>query len=358
MAYLELQALSKAYGSSWAVREVSLSILRGEVLSLLGPSGCGKTTTLNMIAGFIRPTSGRIELEGRDLVRVPPNKRDTLMVFQSYALFPHMTVWQNVAFGLEMRKVPPRERDSRVGEGLELVGLNELAHRLPRELSGGQQQRVALARALVAQPKVLLLDEPLSNLDARLRQEMRRELRRIQRATEVTTILVTHDQEEAMTISDRIAVLNAGKVEQVGTAVEIYERPTSVFVADFVGRANIFPAEIVAVEPSRVVARMHGGQNLFARRSCDAHAGDHLALMVRPERMRLTQERTGATNHLAAKIVSVLYLGVTTQVTLCTNGREEPIEVNQPGARDLAWCRPGDQVLVEWEPDDTCAIKL
>ena len=238
MSFLKIERLTKTYDHLTAVNGISLDIDRGEFISLLGPSGCGKTTTLQMIAGFVEVTSGRIVLDGRDLAEVPPAKRGLGMVFQSYALFPHMTVAQNVAFGLEMRKVNRADRDRRVTAALQLVGLGMMADRYPRRMSGGQQQRVALARALVIEPNLLLLDEPLSNLDAKLREEMQGELRDIQERTGLTTILVTHDQSEAMALSDRVVVMNKGAIEQVGPPEAAYQVPATHFVAGFLGRTN------------------------------------------------------------------------------------------------------------------------
>lgn len=240
MAYLVLKGLTKRYGDLVAVEGLDLAVERGEFISLLGPSGCGKTTTLHMIAGFVEPTSGSIELDGKALDKMPANKRGLGIVFQNYALFPHMTAAENVAFGLEMQKVPKAERDTRVQEALQLVGLAHLADRHPARMSGGQQQRVALARALVIRPSVLLLDEPLSNLDAKLREEMQLELRSIQRTVGTTTILVTHDQSEALALSDRIVVMNQGHVEQVADPFSAYEGPVNGFVGGFLGKANVF----------------------------------------------------------------------------------------------------------------------
>ena len=250
MAFLELENLTKRFGQQTAVDGLWLGVEKGEFVSLLGPSGCGKTTTLQMIAGFVEPTSGAIRLEERDLLAVKPAQRGLGVVFQSYALFPHMTVVQNVSFGLEMQGVAAAERTRRVGETLELVGLGSFAARFPRQLSGGQQQRVALARALVIRPRILLLDEPLSNLDAKLREEMQIELRQIQRTVGTTTILVTHDQAEAMALSDRIVVMNKGRAEQIGPPYEAYERPATPFVASFLGKTNLVKG--VAVRPERI----------------------------------------------------------------------------------------------------------
>ena len=248
MAFLTLEKLTKKFGSHAAVDGLSLEVEKGEFIALLGPSGCGKTTTLQMIAGFVEPTSGAIRLEGRDLLAMKPAKRGLGIVFQSYALFPHMTVAENVSFGLEMQGVAAAERTKRVAETLELVGLAALAARFPRQMSGGQQQRVALARALVIRPSILLLDEPLSNLDAKLREEMQIELRQIQRTVGTTTILVTHDQAEAMALSDRIVVMNRGRAEQIGPPHEAYERPATPFVANFLGKTNLVNGTTVRPE--------------------------------------------------------------------------------------------------------------
>ena len=248
MSFLVLERLSKRFGTHLAVDALSLGVEKGEFVSLLGPSGCGKTTTLQMIAGFVEPTGGAIHLEGRDLLAVKPARRGLGIVFQSYALFPHMTVAENVSFGLEMQRVAAAERTKRVAETLELVGLWAFSGRFPRQMSGGQQQRVALARALVIRPQILLLDEPLSNLDAKLREEMQIELRQIQRSVGTTTILVTHDQAEAMALSDRLVVMNHGRVEQIGPPHEAYERPATAFVAGFLGKTNILNGATVRPE--------------------------------------------------------------------------------------------------------------
>ncbi len=280
-AFLALDGLSKQYGGHMAVDALSLDVAEGEFISLLGPSGCGKTTTLQMIAGFIDPTGGAIRLQGRDLVRVRPAKRGLGIVFQSYALFPHMTAAENVAFGLDMQNVPKAERAQRVRDALALVGLSALADRFPKRMSGGQQQRVALARALVIRPRILLLDEPLSNLDAKLREEMQLELRQIQRTIGTTTVLVTHDQHEAMALSDRIVVMNAGRVEQIGRPQEVYERPATAFVAAFLGKTNVLEAQVEtgAGAPEAVIAGL--------RCLCPPHlaAGGRVAVSVRPEKI-------------------------------------------------------------------------
>jgi len=283
MSFLILDQLTKAYGDVIAVDRLSLEVAKGEFVSLLGPSGCGKTTTLQMIAGFVEPTNGRITLDGGDLLSVRPNKRGLGIVFQSYALFPHMTAAENVAFGLEMQHVPRAERERRVNETLSLVGLSSLADRFPRKMSGGQQQRVALARALVIRPRVLLLDEPLSNLDAKLREEMQIELRQIQRTLGTTTILVTHDQSEAMALSDRIVIMNRGRAEQIARPDEAYARPASEFVANFLGKTNQLAASIRETDGRKVVS-----VGAVVWPAADGMHCGPATVAVRPERIALT----------------------------------------------------------------------
>ncbi len=303
MARLELIGLSKNYGNFRAVADVSLDIAEGELVVLLGPSGCGKTTTLRMIAGFIDPSAGTVRLGGRDITRLPPWRRNMGLVFQSYALFPHLSVAENVAFGLEMRKLPKPDCDAKVARALKLVRLAGLADRLPRELSGGQQQRVALARALVIEPDILLLDEPLSNLDAKLRQEVRVEIRELQRKLGLTTVMVTHDQEEALTMADRLVVMSNGAVQQVGTQRELYERPVNSFVAGFVGRTNFVKGR---VEKPGLFLSESG-----LRIKCASGApSEGRMLALRPERLSLAaQSAPGVDNCLAGTVEFVSYLG-------------------------------------------------
>jgi putative spermidine/putrescine transport system ATP-binding protein len=279
MEYLVLKGLSKRYGDITVVQDLNLSIAKGEFVSLLGPSGCGKTTTLQMIAGFVTPTSGSVLLDGKPLDPIPANKRGLGIVFQNYALFPHMTAAQNVAFGLEMQRCPRQERQRRVAEALELVGLAHLADRHPARMSGGQQQRVALARALVIRPAVLLLDEPLSNLDAKLREEMQLELRRIQRTVGTTTVMVTHDQSEALALSDRVVVMNQGRAEQFCEPYAAYEQPATAFVGTFLGKANLFDP---VAEGHGGEVRLRIGEALIALEGGAAPAGQ---VIVRPEKI-------------------------------------------------------------------------
>jgi putative spermidine/putrescine transport system ATP-binding protein len=302
MASLDIEQLAKRYGDFYAVRDVSLRVADGEFLVLLGPSGCGKTTTLRMVAGFIEPTSGMVRLGGGDVTLLPPWRRNAGMVFQSYALFPHLTVAQNVAFGLEMRKLPRADIERRVEETLALVRLAGYGARLPRQLSGGQQQRVALARALAIRPDVLLLDEPLSNLDAKLRQEVRVEIRELQRQMGLTTVMVTHDQEEALTMADRLVVMNEGSVRQVGSQRDLYERPADRFVAGFVGRSTFLDGAVEAAGRFRT----DGGLSLACR---DGKAG-RAVLSLRPERVEIgPTARAGLDNSLPGTVEFVSYLG-------------------------------------------------
>jgi putative spermidine/putrescine transport system ATP-binding protein len=308
MAQLELQRLTKRYGEFAAVHDVTLSVKEGEFLVLLGPSGCGKTTTLRMIAGFVAPTSGAIRLGGRDITLLPPWKRNTGLVFQSYALFPHLTVAQNVAFGLEMRSLSRVEIEARVAETLRLVRLDGYGARLPRQLSGGQQQRVALARALAIRPDLLLLDEPLSNLDAKLREQVRVEIRELQHELHITTVMVTHDQEEALTMADRLVVMSEGAVRQIGTQRELYESPADRFVAEFVGRSTFLAGRVEG--PG--LFRTEGGLAIQCGRDVAAGRG---SLALRPERLSLSDRPiAGLDNNLPGKVDLVSYLGAALDV--------------------------------------------
>ena len=337
MSFLELDRVGKQFGPQMVVDDFSLAVGKGEFISFLGPSGCGKTTTLQMIAGFLDPSHGAIRLEDRDLLTIHPAKRGLGIVFQSYALVPHMTAAENVAFGLEMRRIPQAERRERVRAALALVGLAGYEDRYPRRMSGGQQQRVALARALVIQPSVLLLDEPLSNLDARLREDMQIELRQIQRTIGTTTILVTHDQNEAMSLSDRIVVMSQGRIEQIGTPQETYDRPASAFVSQFLGKTNDFAATI---DRTAARARLVAG-------SWDAPAPPGLAgpvtISVRPERIGFGEAG------LAAKIVTRVFQG-SHWLFQCESECGPAIVIRQNDGQPQP--AEGDAVRLAWRPED------
>ncbi|MBI4670666.1 MAG: ABC transporter ATP-binding protein [Chloroflexi bacterium] len=290
-----------------AVEDLSLEIGKGEFFTFLGPSGCGKTTTLRLIAGFEFPTSGHIALAERQLEQVPPNKRDMAMVFQSYAIFPHLKVFENIAYGLRIKKLSNDEIRRRVSQIMALTKLTGLENRMPNQMSGGQQQRVSLARALVVEPKVLLFDEPLSNLDAKLREEMRFEIRDLQRRLNITSIYVTHDQEEALALSDRIAIMNKGKLAQLGTPEEIYERPRSKFVADFIGLANFLPAQVQTIQDGRATVQV-GAHTLQVTALPNDTAGHASLVFVRPGDIKLVDDRTQA-NILEGQIIKATYLG-------------------------------------------------
>jgi putative spermidine/putrescine transport system ATP-binding protein len=344
---LLLEGLRKEYGEAVAVDRVDVEVKDGELVSLLGPSGCGKTTILRMVAGFIEPTAGRVMIGGENVTRTPPYARQTGMVFQSYALFPHMSVAANVAFGLEMRKVGRAERDKRVAEVLKLVRLDRLADRLPRQLSGGQQQRVALARALVINPAVFLLDEPLSNLDAKLRADVRGEIRALQQRLGLTTLMVTHDQEEALTMSDRLVVMESGRVRQVGTAEELYENPADAFVADFVGRCNIIHGTIEGN-----ALRSEGG--ILLPCNVETAPSNASVLALRPERITVRPGSDGG--GVLARLAAVLYLGAQTEYRLDLDGAILTAIRATPTDNDaMRGIKTGDVVSVSW---DTAAARL
>jgi spermidine/putrescine transport system ATP-binding protein len=349
-AVIELDRVVKRFGRYLAVQEADFTIGRGEFFSLLGPSGCGKTTTLRMIAGFEQPTGGRILLEGQDVSRVPPYRRNVNTVFQHYALFPHMTVYDNVAFGPRSHKVEPAEIDRRVQALLAVVRLTDFAERRPAQLSGGQQQRVALARALVNYPSALLLDEPLGALDLKLRQTMQIELKRIQREVGITFIYVTHDQEEALTMSDRIAVMNDGRVEQIGPPQEIYHSPASVFVANFIGIANLIPGVVTRVGGDRVTVKVAGdGEvNLLAGAE-PRQPGAAATVMVRPERLRLTGSDAGS-DGIPVTVRHAVFQGpVIRCILVAPDGTEIVAHVGPEQA--IPDLRPGLTLRVRWDPD-------
>lgn len=299
--------IRKTFGAFTAIPDLSLTIEPGTLVTLLGPSGCGKTTTLRMLAGLEHPSSGRILIGGKDVTMLPANERDVSMVFQSYALFPHKNVFDNVAFGLKYRNVPKPEIIRRVGQALEMVRLPGNEKKLPSQLSGGQQQRIALARAIVFEPEVLLLDEPLSALDANMREEMRVEIKKIQRETGITAIFVTHDQEEALSMSDQIVVMNAGTMEQIGSPEEVYDTPATAFVADFLGKANMLPGVVSAMDGHRATIALSAGPVVFAVSPKPLAPGDRVSVVVRPQKLLVGAATTE--NRLAGRVVSTSYLG-------------------------------------------------
>ncbi|MCB0047153.1 MAG: ABC transporter ATP-binding protein [Caldilineaceae bacterium] len=340
--FLRLEHLSKAFagrdgsGEVLAVNDVNLNIERGEFLTLLGPSGCGKTTTLRLIAGFEFPTDGKIILDDQTINELPPNRRDMAMVFQSYALFPHLSVYDNIAYGLKIKKLSRQEIRRQVDDVMSLAELEGLGNRAPNQLSGGQQQRVALARALVMQPKVLLFDEPLSNLDAKLRVQMRSEIRRIQQESGITSVYVTHDQDEAMALSDRIVVMHQGRIQQAGSAINIYRRPVNRFVADFIGRANFLPVTVngrtgqdwdVAFYDTPISIPAAADENLSP--------GEEGVLMVRPESIHLTPPGGNALGDFVGKVIRRTYLGEQVEYVVLIHGEEIIVVHHDPSEEEL-----------------------
>lgn len=331
-ATVELRALSRAFGTTTALDGLCLSVRPGELLALLGPSGCGKTTALRMLAGFEHPDSGQVLVDGKDVTSIPAHRRDAGMVFQSYSLFPHLSAADNVAFGLKMRKVGAAERRTRAAELLELVGLPDHGRRFPHQLSGGQQQRVALARALALRPRVLLLDEPLSALDAKVRTNLREEIRRLQRELGITTLFVTHDQEEALSMADRVAVMNAGRLEQCAAPAELYDHPATAFVAEFVGTNSRIPGRLCGDGMVEVL-----GHRLPADGAVPS--GPDVDVLVRPEGVRVAAASTGD-----ARVVEAAFFGAATRVTVRLPGGTD-VKADLPSA-DAALLPPGATVAV------------
>ena len=357
---IEIDHVVKRFADFVAVDDAHFTIDQGEFFSMLGPSGCGKTTTLRMIAGFEQPTSGAIRLDGEDVSRVPPNKRSVNTVFQQYALFPHMNVFDNVAFGPRSMKVDKATIQRRVTEMLDVVRLGDLAGRRPAQLSGGQQQRVALARALVNMPKALLLDEPLGALDLKLRHAMQFELKRIQREVGITFVYVTHDQEEALTMSDRIAVMSEGRVEQIGTPTEIYDDPATVFVAGFIGQANLWPARVTARTDGTATVEALGGATVSGTCTvADLTTGSPAMLMVRPERIVISvdQPSTGASNAaVTATVTDLTFQGPIVRIALAAPDGAMIIANIDPDT-DLPLLRPGDRVWASWPHHAACVLQ-
>jgi putative spermidine/putrescine transport system ATP-binding protein len=350
---VELLNIQKKFGSNVVVDQFNLQIERGECVSFLGPSGCGKTTTLNMIAGFLEPDQGDLLIKGRRMNGVPSNKRDLGMVFQTYSLFPHMTIFENVAYGLKLRKVSKAETRDRVGKVLEVVKLAHVADRYPKQLSGGQRQRIAIARALVTEPSLLLLDEPLSNLDAKLREELRDEIKRLQQEIGVTTIFVTHDQEEALYLSNRIVVLDHGKVEQIGTPWDIYNRPASEFVHTFIGKSNRIPAVVAQAEGETLVLGTDSGVTLLGiRRNLHFSAGERVSAYIRPEKIGLHLQESDATdaNVVKGRVKLVSFLGAYTECEVDIG--QVAVTVRVQSVEQDAQLAPGQTVYLEWSPQD------
>ncbi|HXV52164.1 MAG TPA: ABC transporter ATP-binding protein [Solirubrobacterales bacterium] len=358
---VRLEGVTKRFDEFEAVKSMDLDIGQGEFFTMLGPSGCGKTTTLRMIAGFEQPTEGSVRIEGTDVAGLPPHKRPTNTVFQSYALFPHMTVADNVGYGLKRQKVPKAEIGSRVEAELERVGLAERANQKPAQLSGGMQQRVALARALVNLPKVLLLDEPLGALDLKLRKGLQLELKGIQRDVGITFVYVTHDQEEALTMSDRIAVMNQGRVEQVDTPEEIYERPATTFVAGFIGVSNLMPGEVVSANGGGPRVRLDAGVEIEAPTN-GLGPGERCHAVVRPEKLRLDPRDASAPDgwpSVEGMVESSIYLGTATQIVVKLAG-DVPMTVLVPNADEVERGQlPGGGVPVRlsWAPEHIHVVR-
>ena len=353
---IELTGVVKEFHSGGeviiAVRGLDLAIRQGEFFSMLGPSGCGKTTTMRIIAGFEEPTRGAVSLQGRDVTWDPPNKRDVNMVFQSYALFPHMSVFENVAFGLRRKRVHKDEISRRVGEMLEIVDLAGREQRRPRELSGGQQQRVALARALVNGPKALLLDEPLGALDLKLRQAMQVELKRIQREVGITFVYVTHDQGEALTMSDRIAVMNDGLIEHLGTPREIYERPANRFVAGFIGTSNLLTGEVSRITDGNAVVVVSPDEQVIVPAGERTIApSSQIEITVRPEKISISAGRPDSVGSvLRGTVTEVVYLGTSTTFTVRTTTGADMLVFQQNSASNTSDPVRGDSVWLSWDP--------
>lgn len=356
---VELVNVVKRFGDFVAVHNVSLEIKDGEFFSMLGPSGCGKTTCLRMIAGFELPSEGDIKIRGKAMGDTPPFKRPVNTVFQNYALFPHMTVFENIAFGLEMQKVPRPEIKTRVKEALEMVRLPQLAERKPRQLSGGQQQRIALARALVNRPQVLLLDEPLSALDLKLRKAMQLELKELQHQVGITFIFVTHDQEEAITMSDRIAVMNEGVVQQVGTPKEIYERPRNRFVADFIGETNFLEGEVLEVDPVKTTVSLGKGISVLARSTDGLSSGQRVTVAIRPEKISLHRNPPPDGVAVPALLEEAIFIGTDTRYKAKIGDRQHVVARVQNIISSLEPDQTflyGDKVYLSWPIDSAMVL--
>ncbi|MCR8869297.1 ABC transporter ATP-binding protein [Peribacillus frigoritolerans] len=358
---VEIKGAFKQFGANVVLNGIDLEVKQGELLTLLGPSGCGKSTTLNLIAGFLDPDRGEVHIKGNNVTKVPPYKRDLGMVFQTYSLFPHMTVYENLSFGLKLRKVGKAEQKKKISKALELVKMSGLENRYPRELSGGQRQRVAISRALVVEPELLLLDEPLSNLDAKLRHELRVEIKRLQKEIGVTTIFVTHDQEEALSMSDRVVVMNAGKIEQISTPTEIYNHPKTEFVFQFIGKSNCFEGNVSAIDKRKVAVKIGSDityvdtNNVMGNES-DLKTGDEVKLYIRPEKLQivsLDEKSSSPLDFHRAKISQMNYLGTSWEINVLLQGKSIQVLTS---AFDSSW-QNGSEVLIGWSPSEVMLVK-
>jgi ABC-type Fe3+/spermidine/putrescine transport system ATPase subunit len=349
-AEIDLRAVGKRYGTTWAVRGATLTVAAGEFFTLLGPSGCGKTTVLRMIAGFAEPDEGEIRIDGHPVAGIPPWRRDLGLVFQSYALWPHLTVFEHVAFGLKERRAPNSELRARVADALRMVGLEGLEGRRPSQLSGGQQQRVALARTLVLRPRALLLDEPLSNLDAKLRAQMRVELRRLHREIGITTIYVTHDQDEAMALSTRMALFDRGEMIQSGPPADIYRRPRTRFVAEFLGGANLIPGTLRSGRSVEIA-----GDHRLTAPAQDLPDGSSVLCLVRPEAIRFAPEGSGGSNCFAVAVIGAVYLGGRYDCEIALSGGVTLRAEMGAGATTSA-PKPGDSVSIVIPPEEIIVL--
>jgi iron(III) transport system ATP-binding protein len=349
MTAVRLSHITKKFGTTLALDDINLEIKAGELFFLLGPSGCGKSTLLRLIAGLHEPTTGQILFNDRDVTRLGTDKRNAVMCFQSYALWPHMTVAENVAFGLDVRKLPPAQQKLRVDEVLTMVQMTALADRKPNQLSGGQQQRVALARALAVNPDCLLLDEPLSNLDASLRLEMRTEIRRICKSAGCTTIYVTHDQKEALSIADRIAVLKDGKLIQIGTPGELYHTPATSFVAGFIGQTNLLAGKVVSRAAEMLELQTPAGK-VFARRNANV-TGDNLIISIRPEQIRVVHSASeGTLNRFSGKVLETIFLGEASEHVIAVNDQHLKLTCTPPRFD------PPESMTIEFDPKDAVVL--
>lgn len=358
---VQIRGAYKQFGSNVVLNGIDLDVRQGELLTMLGPSGCGKSTTLNMIAGFLDADAGQVFIKGKDVTKAPPYKRDLGMVFQTYSLFPHMTVYDNLCFGLKLRKVPKIEQEKKISQCLALVKMSGLENRYPRELSGGQRQRVAIARALVVEPELLLLDEPLSNLDAKLRHELRAEIKRLQKEIGVTTIFVTHDQEEALSMSDRIVVMNGGKIEQISSPTDIYNSPKTEFVYNFMGKSNSFAGTIVSIDSSVFSVKVDAEifyvdkENILGS-NLSYQVGDEVKLYIRQEKVKIKNKNTEGNlivDFHKAKITQLNYLGTAWELEVVMLGKTLQILSSE---YDTSW-RIGSEVYVGWNTSEIMLTK-